>query len=72
MAGISSLLASLHLILDEVPIIHGLMLALGGTLVRPQYVYDIVFSHEKIDSGSSRDGSKSKVANYISRKVSFA
>ncbi|CAA7388664.1 unnamed protein product [Spirodela intermedia] len=69
MASISSLLSSLHLILDEVPIVHGLMLALGGTLVRPQYVYDIVFSHEKIDSGSSGDGSRSKVANYISRKA---
>ncbi|CAA6654198.1 unnamed protein product [Spirodela intermedia] len=53
----------------SIPIVHGLMLALGGTLVRPQYVYDIVFSHEKIDSGSSGDGSRSKVANYISRKA---
>ena len=71
MAGICSLLSSLHIILDEVPILHGLMLILGSTILRPLYAYDINFFHENIDSGSSTNESVSKVAKYISRKVRF-
>ncbi|XP_078440089.1 non-structural protein isoform X2 [Wolffia australiana] len=69
MTGISCLLSSFRIILDEVPILHCIMLVLGSTLTRPQYAYDIVFSHQKIDLGSSRDETQSKVAGYVSKQA---
>ncbi|MQL76869.1 hypothetical protein Taro_009298 [Colocasia esculenta] len=69
MNTISSLLSSLQLMLDEIPVVHGLMLLLGGSLIRPQFVYEIFFLRGKADSGNPRDSNKSKVAESVSKKV---
>ncbi|KAL6615193.1 hypothetical protein ACP70R_037463 [Stipagrostis hirtigluma subsp. patula] len=67
MNSISSLLAALQQALDEVPSIEGVVLILGGSLVRPLFVYDIAISHGSFDSGSAKDA-LTKLAQSVSRK----
>ncbi|KAL6627887.1 hypothetical protein ACP70R_031613 [Stipagrostis hirtigluma subsp. patula] len=68
MNSISSLLSALQQALDEVPNIEGVVLILGGSLVRPLFVYDITISHGSFDSGSAKDG-LTKLAQSVSRKA---
>jgi len=71
MNGISTLLCSLQQALDEVSSIEGVVLILGGSLVRPLFVYDITISHGIFDSGSAKEHALTKLAQSVSRKVSY-
>lgn len=71
MKGISILLCALQQALDEVSSIEGVVLILGGSLVRPLFVYDITISHGTFDSGSAKDHALTKLAQSVSRKVSY-
>ena len=71
MNGISTLLCALQQALDEVSSIEGVVLILGGSLVRPLFVYDITISHGTFDSGSAKDQALTKLAQSVSRKVSY-
>lgn len=66
---ISTLLSALKLALDEMPDIQEVILVLGGSLVRPQHVYQLVFNGGKLDFGRATQSTKSKVADFIARKV---
>ena len=63
MNGISTLLCALQQALDEVSSIEGVVLILGGSLVRPLFVYDITISHGTFDSGSAKDQALTKVSS---------
>ncbi|XP_062208433.1 uncharacterized protein LOC133909915 [Phragmites australis] len=69
MNGISTLLSALQQALDEVPSIEGVVLILGGSLVRPLFVYDITISHGRFDSGSAKEHALTKLAQSVSRKA---
>lgn len=69
MIGISTLLSSLQQALDEVPSIEGVVLILGGSLVRPLFVYDITISHGGFDSGSAKEHATTKLAQSVSRRA---
>nr|CAB3477211.1 unnamed protein product [Digitaria exilis] len=69
MNGISALLCALQQALDEVSNIEGVVLILGGSLVRPLFVYDITISHGAFDSGSAKDHALTKLAQSVSRKA---
>jgi len=69
MNGISTLLCALQQALDEVSSIEGVVLILGGSLVRPLFVYDITISHGTFDSGSAKDQALTKLAQSVSRKA---
>ncbi|GJN10987.1 hypothetical protein PR202_ga29142 [Eleusine coracana subsp. coracana] len=69
MNGISALLSALQQALDEVPSIEGVILILGGSLVRPLFVYDITISHGRFDSGSAKESALTKLAQFVSRKA---
>ncbi|TVU20805.1 hypothetical protein EJB05_30402 [Eragrostis curvula] len=69
MNGISTLLSALQQALDEVPSIEGVVLILGGSLVRPLFVYDVTLSHGRFDSGSAKEHGLTKLAQSVSRKA---
>uniref|UniRef100_A0A0E0L069 Protein kish-A n=1 Tax=Oryza punctata TaxID=4537 RepID=A0A0E0L069_ORYPU len=69
MNGLSSVFSALQKALDEVPSIEGVLLILGGSLVRPLFVYDITISHGRFDAGSANEHGASKLAQSVSRKV---
>uniref|UniRef100_A0ACD5VR83 Uncharacterized protein n=2 Tax=Avena sativa TaxID=4498 RepID=A0ACD5VR83_AVESA len=69
MDSISALLSALQQALDEVPSIEGVALILGGSLVRPLYVYDITVTHGRFDSGSAKEHAMTKLAQSVSRKA---
>uniref|UniRef100_A0A0E0PJL0 Uncharacterized protein n=2 Tax=Oryza TaxID=4527 RepID=A0A0E0PJL0_ORYRU len=69
MNGLSSVFSALQKALDEVPSIEGVLLILGGSLVRPLFVYDITISHGRFDAGSANERGASKLAQSVSRKV---
>ncbi|KAG8045147.1 hypothetical protein GUJ93_ZPchr0008g13391 [Zizania palustris] len=69
MSGLSNLLSALQKALDQVPSIGGVLLILGGSLVRPLFVYDIIISHGRFDSGSANEHGASKLAQSVSRKA---
>lgn len=71
MNGISTLLCSLQQALDEVSSIEGVVLILGGSLVRPLFVYDITISHGIFDPGSAKEHALTKLAQSVSRKVNY-
>lgn len=66
---ISALLSALQLALDEMPDIQEVILVLGGSLIRPQHVYQLVFNGGKLDFGRATESTKSKVADFIAKKV---
>ncbi|XP_006654186.1 uncharacterized protein LOC102710979 [Oryza brachyantha] len=69
MNGLSSLCSALQKALDEVPSIEGVLLIIGGSLVRPLFVYDITISHGRFDAGSANEHGISKLAQSVSRKA---
>lgn len=71
MKGISTVLSALQQALDKVSTIEGVALILGGSLVRPLFVYDITVTHGRFDSGSAKGHGTTKLAQSVSRKVSF-
>lgn len=71
MKGISNQLSALQEALDSISVIEEVRLVIGGSLVRPLYVYSMRFSVGKFGSGTARDGAVSKVAQTLSKKVGF-
>ena len=69
MNSISSLLSAIQNMLTETPNIQRVVLVLGGSLVRPQHVYEILFPHGRFVSASANDCSKKKAAVALSKKV---
>ncbi|XP_058083492.1 uncharacterized protein LOC131231338 [Magnolia sinica] len=69
MNSISTLLSALQLMLDETPNIEGVILVLGGSLIRPQYVYEMFFSRGRVASESEKYCTKSRAAEALSRKA---
>lgn len=71
MNTVSSLQTALQLTVREIPNVQKVMLVLGGSPIRPRYVYELFFSHGEVVSSGSGDFSKSKAAEMLSRKVSY-
>lgn len=71
MKGISNQLSALQEALDSISIIEEVRLVIGGSLVRPLYVYSMRFAVGKFGSSTSREGVVSKVAQTLSKKVGF-
>ncbi|RWR76666.1 1, putative isoform 1 [Cinnamomum micranthum f. kanehirae] len=69
MNAISSLLSALQNMLTEIPNIQRVVLVLGGSLVRPQHVYEIFFPHGRFVSASANECSKNKAAEALSKKA---
>ncbi|KAF3334398.1 hypothetical protein FCM35_KLT21002 [Carex littledalei] len=69
MKGISNQLSALQEALDSISIIEEVRLVIGGSLVRPLYVYSMRFSVGKFGSSTSREGVVSKVAQTLSKKA---
>lgn len=70
--AISSLQDALRLVVSENPHIREILLILGGSPLRPQYVYRLCFLHGKTVSRDASDFTKNRVAEVLSRKVSFS
>uniref|UniRef100_A0A453EU57 Uncharacterized protein n=1 Tax=Aegilops tauschii subsp. strangulata TaxID=200361 RepID=A0A453EU57_AEGTS len=69
MKGISTVLSAFQQALDKVSTIEGVALILGGSLVRPLFVYDITVTHGRFDSGSVKGHGTTKLAQSVSRKA---
>ncbi|XP_037405503.1 uncharacterized protein LOC119268100 isoform X3 [Triticum dicoccoides] len=69
MKGISTVLSAFQQALDKVSTIEGVALILGGSLVRPLFVYDITVTHGRFDSGSAKGHGTTKLAQSVSRKA---
>ncbi|PKA63370.1 hypothetical protein AXF42_Ash005265 [Apostasia shenzhenica] len=66
---ISGLLSAMREAIDEIPNFWGFMLVLGGSLSRPEYVYEVFFDHVTLDPCSAKDSSTSKIGDILSRKA---
>ncbi|XP_030552792.1 uncharacterized protein LOC115756941 isoform X2 [Rhodamnia argentea] len=69
MNAISSLQDALRLVVSENPHIREILLVLGGSPLRPQYVYRLCFLHGETVSRDASDFTKSRVAEVLSRKA---
>ncbi|KAH0464672.1 hypothetical protein IEQ34_004775 [Dendrobium chrysotoxum] len=67
--SISTLCSALQEAIDGIPGFQGVTFLLGGSLARPHHVYEIFFSHFKINSDCANHNAKSKVAEILSRKA---
>ncbi|PKU85485.1 hypothetical protein MA16_Dca003225 [Dendrobium catenatum] len=67
--SISTLSSALQEAIEGIPGFDGVTFLLGGSLARPQHVYEIFFSHFKIISDSANHNAKSKVAEILLRKA---
>ncbi|KAF7850058.1 hypothetical protein BT93_L5907 [Corymbia citriodora subsp. variegata] len=69
MSTISSLQDALQLVVSDNPDIQEILLILGGSPLRPRYVYRLCFSHGKMASRDASDFTKNRVAEVLSRKA---
>lgn len=69
MNSISALFSALQEAIDASPKFQGVTFLLGGSLVRPQYVYEMLFSHFRVSSDRVNVNIKSKIAEVLSRKA---
>lgn len=69
MNNISSLLSAFELTLDQVPYINRIALVLGGSIMRPLHVYEILFPNQMGISGTSKECRINNAAEVLSRKV---
>lgn len=69
MDAYSALQTALQLMLSEVPDIQRIILVLGASPIRPQYVYELRFSHGSVVPGGACNFIKNKAAEGLSRKV---
>lgn len=69
MNAISDLLSALQLALEGPSNIRGIILLLGASPARPQHVYEMFFSCERVNSEKATDCIKSRAAEALSRKV---
>jgi hypothetical protein len=70
MSSLSNLQTALKLMINEVRTIGGVVLALGGSSLRPQNVYVLEFQCRIDVSNVEDDFARSKAAEALSRKVS--
>lgn len=72
MKTISSLRSALQLMIREAPDIQKVVLILGGSPLRPQKAYELLFTqHSDSLLGYEGDFAKSKAAEALSKKVVF-
>ncbi|XP_010070221.2 uncharacterized protein LOC104457005 [Eucalyptus grandis] len=69
MSAISSLQDALRLVISESPHVREILLILGGSPLRPRYVYRLCFSHGKMVSRDASDFTKNRAAEVLSRKA---
>ncbi|XP_018673806.2 uncharacterized protein LOC103999484 isoform X2 [Musa acuminata AAA Group] len=69
MCSKSSLLSAFRLALEEMPDIREVTLILGASIVRPQYVYQLVFSGGNFGSGNANKCTERKISDNIARKA---
>ncbi|CAL9761495.1 unnamed protein product [Musa acuminata subsp. burmannicoides] len=69
MCSKSSLLSALRLALEEMPDIREVTLILGASIVRPQHVYQLVFSGGNFGSGNANKCTEKKISDNIARKA---
>ncbi|RWW71707.1 hypothetical protein BHE74_00020525, partial [Ensete ventricosum] len=69
MCSISSLLSALQLALEEMPDIQEVTLILGASIVRPQHVFQLVFSGGNFGFGNLNKCTERKFSDNIARKV---
>ncbi|XP_030458638.2 uncharacterized protein LOC115679187 isoform X2 [Syzygium oleosum] len=69
MSTISGLQDALRLVVSENPRIREILLILGGSPLRPRYVYRLCFSHGKMVSRDASDFAKNRAAEVLSRKA---
>lgn len=72
MCSKSSLLSAFRLALEEMPDIREVTLILGASIVRPQHVYQLVFSGGNFGSGNANKCTERKISDNIARKVGFS
>lgn len=71
MNTISSLRSALQLMIREAPRIQRVVLILGGSPLRPQKAYELLFAHNDHVLSNEVDFAKSKAAEALSKKVCF-
>lgn len=71
MNTISSLRSALQLMIREAPGIQRVVLILGGSPLRPQKAYELLFTHNDHVLSNEGDFAKSKAAEALSKKVLF-
>jgi len=69
MNSLLNMQTAFRIMINEVPTIDGVVLALGASPLRPQHIYELNFSHGV--SKDSDDFARSKAAENLSRKVSY-
>lgn len=69
MKTISSLRSALQLMIREAPGIQKVVLILGGSPLRPQKAYELLFTYSDYVMGYEGDFTKSKAAEALSKKV---
>lgn len=69
MNALSNVKIAIKLIINEIPDIEEIILALGASPHRPQHIYDLSFSHGRAIASAAGDFDRSKAADGLSRKV---
>lgn len=69
MNSVSGFQAAIKLLISETPNIQEVLLILGATPLRPQYVYELCFLNKKVVVRGADDFDKHKAAEVLSRKV---
>jgi len=71
MNSLLNLQTAFKIVINEVPTIDGVVLALGASPLRPQNIYELNFSHSIGVSKDADDFARSKAAESLSRKVPY-
>ncbi|CAN8295814.1 unnamed protein product [Cochlearia groenlandica] len=69
MNTVSSLRSALQLMIREAPGIHRVVLILGGSPLRPQKAYELLFTHSEHNLDYQGDFAKSKATEALSKKT---
>lgn len=69
MNSVSGFQVAIKSLISEAPNIEEVLLILGATPLRPQYVYEMCFSHKRFGLRGADNFVKHKAAEVLSRKV---
>lgn len=69
MNSVSGFQVAIKSLISEAPNIEEVLLILGATPLRPQYVYEMCFSHKRFALRGADNFAKHKAAEVLSRKV---
>ncbi|KAF7818312.1 Mad1/Cdc20-bound-Mad2 binding protein [Senna tora] len=69
MNALSNIKIAMKLIINDIPNIEGIILALGASPLRPHHIYDLSFSHGTEVPSVADDFARSKAADGLSRKA---